>query len=258
MALKTSDFIQRAYRTQNLIPVGKAPTAAEIQEALGLYQSMIASLFGGNDIGQLLAPWEIPPDPTSTNPGRYPLYPQQPNQDNQQQVWRNPPPNVRLIANQGIGDPVFFPPTPPNGSKMAFVNVGLDLTQYPLTLSGNGRLIEGQPDITIDNTYSGPILWFYRDDLANWVRVTDLELTSDSPLPPQFDNFIRCLLFANLAGPNNKEVADETTNIIQHGHRLLKTTYLSTNPGATFPGAWRMNTYQGYGTPWRFGGGSFG
>lgn len=255
MALTTEDFIQRAYRTQNLIPIGKNPTDAEITEALGFYQSMMASLVG-NDIGQLLAPWEAPPSPASINPGRFPLLPQNTaNQDRADpNVWKNPPPNVNLIVNSGIGDPIYFPPTPPNGSRMALVNVGLDFAANPLTLSGNGRLIEGATTLVIDTAPTAPILWFYRDDKADWVRVTDLELTSESPLPPQFDNFVRCLLFSNIASPNGKEVDGETAAIIKHGHKLLKTTYLSTNPGATFPGAWRMQTYQSYGTPFLWGG----
>ena len=256
MALTVNDIITRCYREGNLIPIGKTPTPAEVQETLGVYRAFVSSLFG-NDIGQLLAPWEVPPDPTSTNPSRFPLYPQQPNQDNQQQVWRNPPPNVRLIANAGIGDPVYFPPTPPNGSRMAFVNVGLDLTQFPLTLDGNGRLIEGQQSVTITAADTLPILWFYRDDLANWVKVTELELTSESPLPAQFDDFQIASMSIRRSPAYNKDPGAATVATAQHGLRLLKTTYLSTNPGATFPGAWRMNSYQGYGTPWRFGGGGF-
>lgn len=257
MVLTTKQIIQRAYRTQNLIPVAKEPTTAEQAEALGLYQGMVSSLLG-NDIGQLLDAWEAPPSPASQNPGRFPLYPQQPNQDNQQQVWRNPPPNVQIITNAGIGDPLYFPPSPPNGARMGLANVGLDYATYPLTLSGNGRLIEGAADITISANPTTPIMWFYRGDLANWVRVSELTLDSNSPLPDNFDEFLRALLFSRIAGANGKDVSADTAQIIKHGHRLLKTTYLQTNPGATFPGAWRFNTYQGYGTPWRFGGGGFG
>jgi hypothetical protein len=144
---------------------------------------------------------------------------------------------------------------------MAFVNVGLDLANFPLTLDGNGRLIEGTPTLTITAAnYTGPILWFYRADLANWVRVTDLTITSDSPLPPQFDDFLISSMSIRRGPAYNKDPAAATVATAKHGLKLLKTTYRQEAPGAPFPGAWRFGTYQSYGTPWRFtgGGGGFG
>lgn len=255
MAQTTEQLIQAAYREGNLIPIGKQPTATEVAETLEVYRRWITALIG-NDIGQLLAPWEMPPSPSSTQPSRFPLYPQKNGFQNQfdPQVWRNPPPNVNVITNAEAGGVLYFPPVPPNGARMALINVGLDYAQWPLTISGNGRLIEGAQSLVLSTSPTAPIGWLYRDDLANWVRFTDLELTSDSPLPPQFDDFIVAGLSIRRAPAYNKEPSPVTIETERHGHRLLKTTYLQTNPGATFPGAWRFNTYQSGGTPWRASG----
>jgi hypothetical protein len=32
--------------------------------------------------------------------------------------------------------------------------------------------------------------WFYRDDIANWVRVTDFAAEDESPLPREFDHLM--------------------------------------------------------------------
>lgn len=260
MPLTSSDIITRCYREGNLIPIGKTPTPAEVTETLGVYQSFVSSLIG-NDIGQLSAPWEAPPSPTSQAPSRYPLYPQRDwgiTNQTDRTVWRNPPPNVNIITNAGAGGVLYFPPTPPNGARMAFINVGGDLPQFPITISGNGRLVEGSPTLLINAQPTGPILWFYRDDTANWTRITDLLIDSASPLPPQFDDFLISSMSIRRGPAYNKEPAAATVATAKHGLRLLKTTYLQSNPGATFPGAWRFGTYQSFGTPWQFtGGGGF-
>lgn len=259
MALTSADIITRAYRALNITPIGKTPTDAELAEGLGEYQSFVASLFG-NDIGRLLQPWETPPSPTSRYPERWPLYPENPATSwiNEQQIWRNPPSNSNIITNAGIDGAIFFPPTPSNGAQMALINVGADFVTYPQVLDGNGRLIEGADALVLDAQPTGPIVWFYRDDLANWVRVTDLALTSPSPFPSKFDDFLVSSMAVWFSGPNGVEAPKDVVLRARRGHTLLKTTYYQTAPGATFPGAWRFGTYQAYGTPWRFGGaGSF-
>lgn len=259
MALKSSDIITRAYRADNIIPLGKAPSTAEMAEGLQNYQMFVASLFG-NDIGRLLQPWETPPAPTSRYPSRFPLYPENPSVAfiNEEQIWRNPPPNSNIITNAAIGGSVYFPPTPSNGAQMALINVGADFVTNPLVLDGNGRLIEGAATLTISAAPTGPIVWFYRDDLANWVRVTDLAIDSDSILPSKFDDFMVCGMAVYISGTNGVTPPPDVQLRAKRGHTLLKTTYYQTAPGATFPGAWRFGSYQAYGTPWRFGGaGSF-
>lgn len=259
MALTSRQIISRAYRANNITPLGQDPTDAELTEGLGSYQMFVASLFG-NDIGRLLQPWEVPPAPTSRYPERFPNYPENPATSfiNEQQVWRNPPANSNIITNAGIGGPVYFPPQPSNGAQMALINVGADFVTFPQVLDGNGRLIEGAATLTLSTAPTGPIVWFYRDDLANWVRVTDLAIDSDSILPSKFDDFMVCGMAVYVSGSNGVTPPPDVQLRAKRGHTLLKTTYHQAAPGATFPGAWRFGTYQAYGTPWRFGGaGSF-
>lgn len=258
MTLTVREIIVRAWRADNLIPIGKSPTAAELVESLGQFQSFIDSLFG-NDIGNLLSGWEVPPSPTSSYPSRFPLYPEDPsaNYSDAVNVWSNPPANVRLITNAGIGVPVYFPPTPSDGAQMALVNVGADFATTPLTLDGNGRLIEGLPQLVISAALSAPIGWFFRGDLASWVRVTQFTLDSPSPLPTTFDDFLVSAMAVWVSGPNGVSSPPDVMNRAKRGHTLLKTTYAQYQPGVTMPGAFRMQTYQGFGSQNTYWGGGF-
>lgn len=257
MPLNSSQIIQRAYREGNLIPIGTEPNTAELTETLGIYQDMVAG-FIGNDLGQLLGDWEVPPSPTSQFPSRFPLYPAQTPYNNDGDVWQNPPANVRLLTNEGIpSGRIYFPPTPSNGARMALVNIGADFVTNNLVLDGNGRLIEGAATLTISAALATPILWFYRADLGNWVRVSPLELTTDSPLPENFNRFLICALAINRGGGYNKEPLSTTVAAYEQGLKLLKTTYKQAQNGAPMPGAWRMNSYQSYGTAGQWWGNGF-
>lgn len=256
MPLTSANIIQRAYREGNLIPIGTDPTDAEQTETLGIYQDMVGG-FIGNDLGQLLGSWELPPSPTSQFPSRYPLYPQRTPLVNDQNLVNNPPANVRVITNAGIQGDLYFPPQPSDGARMALVNVGADFATYPLTIQGNGRLIEGAASLTISAALTAPILWFYRGDTANWTRVSPIELTSESPLPDNFNEFLICALAIRRAPGYNKEPNAATVATYEKGHRLLKTTYRQYQPGAPMPLAWRMNSWQSYGTPGQWWGNGF-
>ena len=82
-----------------------------------------------------------------------------------------------------------MPPQPNDGTRMQFVDVSGNFLTYPLTVEGNGRNILGNPNIVLSaNNYNQ--VFFYRADLANWEKVSDLLLTDVSPFPEEFDDFI--------------------------------------------------------------------
>lgn len=253
MSITVSNLIQRAYRENNLIPIGKEPTEVEINESLEVYRSLVASYYGAQ-VGTLLQDWEAPPSPTSPQPSRFPNYPQKPYVPIE--VWVNPPPNVRIIYNQAAGaQTVYFPPNPNDGARVALVNVGdaFSVTNT-LTLQGNGRLIEGATSLTVNAPFTVEPVWQYVADSANWVRISELTLESENPFPAEFDDFSVAMLAIRRAPTYGKDPNPMTASIAQGGMTMFKARYWQSAPAAPFPGAWRFNTYQSYGTPWRWGG----
>lgn len=242
--LTVNDLITRAYRDYNLIPIGTTPTEAEVTETLAVYQSLVDSWFGG-PIGILFRDWEAVPSPTSPNPSRYPFFPETPYVN--PVVWPNPPPNVRIVANLTGPSTIYFPPTPGDGARMALVNVGQDFAAAPLTLQGNGRLIEGATSKTYDTNPTGTVIWFYRAELGNWLLTTPFTTDSVLPFSSQFDDFQIAALAIRRSGAYGKAIPESTVKAYEDGLRLLKARYWQPQPENVIDGAWRYNTYQSFG-----------
>lgn len=246
MAITVSQLIQRAYRENNLIPIGRDPTTAEVTESLSVYQGLVGGWYGSL-IGVSLRDWEAQFEPTSTKPSRYPLYPIKPYVP--PEVWVNPPPNVRIVANLPSAKTIYFPPKPDDGARMALINVGVDFATYNLILDGNGRKIEGADSITYTANPVGYPSWFYRADLGNWVLVTPPALADEIPFDEQFTDFQVAALAIRRAPAYNKPINAETQAAYNNGLTLLNTRYYQSAPANVMPAAWRMNTYQSYGSP---------
>ena len=58
MAVLVSSIITDAFREGNILPLGKAPTAAQTTEALRLFNALIAAIYGG-DAGEELGDWPL-------------------------------------------------------------------------------------------------------------------------------------------------------------------------------------------------------
>lgn len=180
-----SQIITDAYRESNLIAVGGSPTTAEQTEALRLLNRVVSSLFG-NEMGDPLKVLPLGKNniltPTNVN-----LY-----MDDILDYYV--PANTRLQCNLEAEVTVNLTPHPQDGARFAVVDASNNLATHNLVVYGNGRLIEDATNIVLDvNGLARE--WFYRDDLGEWVRLSDLTLESESPFPPEFDD----LLITNLA-----------------------------------------------------------
>jgi hypothetical protein len=76
---------------------------------------------------------------------------------------------------------------------MAYADVG---AAVPITLHGNGRLIQGVPSI---EGQGGTRRWLYRADQGNWVCLERLQMNSYMPLPQEFDELFICGLIIRLS-----------------------------------------------------------
>lgn len=170
-------IIKRAHRESNLIAAGRTPTTIQQEEAFELLQNLIDSVIG-SDVGENLEEWPL------GNYGRDAI------SYLCRTAWEieHPPINVRLVASHDMPMTVQMPADPSPGARVAIIDPYLRLATYPVVLEGNGRAIEGATSITLaDNATNRS--WLYREDLGQWVRVSDLELEGDFPFPREFDDY---------------------------------------------------------------------
>lgn len=179
MSTLVTSIITDALRETNLIPLGVTPTAVQQTEAFGKLLTVVASVLG-NEMGENLTPF-----PLGTldikSPAGFPW-------------WSNQLPgnlfvqtNLRVMCNLTGNGFINLHPMPHDGARMAIVDVAGNFATDQLTIFGNGRLIEGQTEMTY-NTSGETREWMYRGDLGNWVVVNPITLTGTMPWGPEFDD----------------------------------------------------------------------
>lgn len=178
-------LITDAMRESGILEVGVAPDAEEQEEALRHMHRLLRSLFG-NELGDRLKSvnygssgmvntYGIAEDVSADIEGVY------------------VPANCRLVLNLSEAATLYLHPRPQDGTRLAVVDSKGNLASYNIVLNGNGRQIEDATSVTL-STNSLNREWFYRDDLAEWVRVTDPAVDDQSPLPMEFDDYLITLL----------------------------------------------------------------
>ena len=179
------DIINSALRETNLIPLGVEPTDAQEQEAFGLLSTIVAGVLG-NEAGENLNPLPLGQD-NINSPSGYPW-------------WSNELPgnafvrsNTRIMLNLTADGFVNFDPAPHDGARMGIVDCAANLDICPFTIYGNGRLIDGNSEITIVDP-STSRQWVYREDIGTWVTVIPLQLDGQMPWPPEFDDMFIIML----------------------------------------------------------------
>jgi len=184
-----SSIITSALRETNLIPLGVTPDTNQINEAFTLLTTIVQGVLG-NEAGEHLNPMPLGQD-NIESPTGYPW-------------WANDLPgnifvntNVRLMCNlTGPGNAKFHP-RPHDGARMGVVDCSNNFNENPLTVYGNGRLIDGETSQVLE-TPGLSQEWTYREDMGSWITVTPLSLTGEMPWPPEFDDMFIILLAMRL------------------------------------------------------------
>lgn len=175
-----TQIIIDAYREGNLIPVGATPSTAEYTEALMLLNRYITALLG-NDMGEPMEVIALDRGNIATK-DNVTLY-------MDDLIAYYVPENTRIQANLTTAKSVNLCPNPKDGSRIGVVDNSNNFGTYNLTLIGNGRQIEGGTSLVLNtNGFAGE--WFYRDDIGQWKRWTNLTLTDTSPFPAEFDDLL--------------------------------------------------------------------
>lgn len=217
MSTAVSEIINQAFRDGNFVAVGEDPTAAEVAEAMPRLNNLIASLFG-IELGEVVREWPVPTVWYPTAPLRSQLMLMG---ESAAESWAYPPANVRLVVRITAPSTVYFPLDPQDGARIAYADVG---SSAALTLNGNGRLIDGEEEITGSPPAEGNRTWLYRADLGNWIQLKNpLAADDEVPLPPEFDDLLVTGLAIRL-GPRFGVKIDDTiiARFVDMSSRLKK------------------------------------
>jgi hypothetical protein len=235
-------IVDRCFRENNLLALGKLPSAAQAAEGLDYLNRVIQSTIG-TDVGELLSDWPSPY--AAVDNANYPLYPSEQRLTDEQ--VRAPPANSRILTTADTPTEIFFPKAPSDGARMALVNISNDFVTNPVTISANGRLIEGAVSIVINTQPTAPITWFYRADLSEWKRLTfPLLSTTSMPFPEHFDDFWVAYLALRIAPLYGKEPNAITSEIMKIGRDQFRQRYAQDIPVNILPTDRLFNSIQSY------------
>jgi len=184
-----SEIITDAFRQSNLLAIGSSPTTNQQTEALRYVNRIVMSVLG-NEAGENLEAFPLGGNNIEA-PSGYPWYGEEPWGD-----WYMPM-NKRVMLNLTQAATIPLHPMPSDGARFAVVDTSDNVATFNVTVQGNGRTIEDQTTLTL-NTDGINRQWFYRQDLGNWMRITDLELTDEFPYPIEFDQMFITLLAMSL------------------------------------------------------------
>lgn len=219
MATSIRDLVTRGMREAGILEVGGIPEAAELEECVDLLQSLYLSFFG-NELGEQL---------TTVNYGKNGLVNQYAVDSDQSSLVDEiyVPLNTRLVLNIDSAKTLYFCPTPMDGARQAVVDNRDNVATYNVTISGNGRQVEGADSIVL-NTNGVNREWFYRADLADWTKLTDLDPNDVSPLPREFDDFLSTALAFRINPRYGAQTGQELSTILERGRRQFRARYRQT------------------------------
>jgi hypothetical protein len=239
-----SSIINDAYRETNINPIGKLPSDAELAEGLRRLQSIVMSVYG-NEAGEQLNPFPLGRNEINS-PAGYPWY------QNQLPGDMFIPVDCRIMANLTGPGYLNLHPKPDDGARMALIDVSQNLSVYPLTIYGNGRSIEGD-DFQVYSTDGINQQWFYRDDLANWVKVSNLALTDEMPFPFEFDDMFIILLASRINPRYGQSLDPSSVDMLKRSRTQFRARYAQTINVPVDITLLQLPSPYGYGRRWYWG-----
>lgn len=212
-------IIVDAYRQSNLISIGVEPTQIQETEALRYLNRIVKSVFG-NEAGEDLVGFPIGRNGID-RPAGWPWFEGVPAGD-----WFVPK-NTRAMLNLTKPETLWLHPAPNNGSRFAITDASRNLSTNPVTIVGNGNLIDGSHSIVLDEDALNAE-WFYRQDLASWVRYSPLILFDPFPFPEEFDDFFILMLAFRLNPAYERQLDPQSAVVLDRAKKQLKARYSQT------------------------------
>lgn len=250
----TSTIINDAFRQSNLIALGTILPDVQTQEALRYLNRLVKSVFG-NEVGEQL--WNIPIGRNNiSRPAGYPWYNNVP--DNNWFV----PKNARLMLNVTSSVDIYLDPAPDDGTRFAAMDMSNDLASNPVTIIGNGRLIDGTISEVLNvNGFNAE--WLYRDDIGTWMKYAPLIIdpivpTDDTfPFPEEFDDFFISMLAMRLNPEFGAAMDPQSQAILTRAAKQLKARYTQVIQTPTETALWRLPNVAADRQQWGYGWGNY-
>lgn len=212
----TEQIITDAFRQSNLIALGVSPTEAQKEEALRYLNRIVRSVFG-NEAGESLIAFAVG-DKNISRPRGYPYLGIENDQD-----WFVPT-NTRLMLNLTKPQQFYLTPAPDDGARFGISDAANNLGTYKVTLYGNGSFIDGASSIELnENGFEGE--WFYRRDLASWMKTAPLDYTTVFPFPEEFDDFFITMLALRLNPAYGASIDEQSNAVLTRTRTQLRARY---------------------------------
>lgn len=209
-------IVTDALREGNVIAVGDTPPDTEFDEALRRIQTIISGLYG-SVVGEPLK------DVSFGDTGLVNSFAK--NLDASPFIAASYVPlNVRLIFNNDVTSTIYLHPTPQDGSRLSVIDNGGDFSTHNVTVNANGRKIESASSVIL-STAALNRSWFYRADLGQWVRISDLIADDESPFPREFDDLLITTLAVRLNPRFGIDTKKETAAVLGQMRTMFRARY---------------------------------
>lgn len=137
------------------------------------------------------------------------------------------PQNVYVHCNLTQATEVLMPFDAGDGARMIFVDVAGNFATQPLTLNGNGNLVDGAASKLLD-TNGMQADFFYRKDLAEWRSVSPLLTSSTVPFPDEYDDMFVLLLAVRLLVRYGRSIDEGSAALLDEMRERFKARYMRT------------------------------
>ena len=183
--------------------LGETPKAAESAAGLTRLNAIIASAFG-NSVGEGLSDLTLA-------------------------VSDEIDANVRCVVTGRTGAiTITLPEAPQNGARVQVIDADGTFDTYSVTVARNGRKLEGAYANLTLSTEGLNRTWLYRGDLADWVRVSELELNNDLPFPLEHEDAFVIELAIRMNPVFMASLSPESAAAHQTAMRRLRAAYRQT------------------------------
>lgn len=229
-------IIEDAFRESNIVGETNDPTPVQAREALRLLNQLFATIYG-DEAGEMLQDWPL------GNFGREsPLY----NLGWTDEQINRPIINSRMLVLNEQAKTIYLTLQPQDGSRMGIADPFARLASVPVTIDANGRTIEGSATLLLDTNglYQE---WFYRADLGNWMRLTNVTSGDEMPFPADFDLFFILLLAMRINPRYGRTMDPQSERIFKSERRKFVARYLQSLPLEILDDiSWPFMSTQGY------------
>lgn len=244
----TSQIIIDAFRQSNLLALGVSPTPPQAAEALRYLNRIVKSVFG-NEVGDQLDAFPVGRNDID-RPQGFPWYNTTPSND-----WFVPK-NKRIVLNLDQTVSLYLHPMPDDGTRFAVSDPSGNLSTYNATVYGNGRLIEGQDSIVLNENETNSE-WYFRADISNWVKYSPLVDDSLFPFPEEFDDFFITMLAIRLNPAYGTALDGQSQMVLNRTRSQLRARYQAHVQVGSEDGLIRMPNVSEQRRQWIYGYGYF-